>query len=246
MTTLLLTRPAALGAKTADRLTAAGARVLSSPAMTIEACGPERVPVGDAQAVLITSIHGAQLGLPRLAGPGRPVWAVGPATGEAVAATARADGPPPSAIHCAEGDAVSLSGQLIARLDPADGPLLYLAGAVRKPTLEARLAEAGFDVRTVDVYDAHAAEALTAEARTALAEGRVDAVLLYSPRTARIVRDLADRAGVAAALKGVTAVCISPAVADEVAGRVGRIATADSPDEPSLLSALRDAVGLAL
>ena len=72
-----------------------------------------------------------------------------------------------------------------AALDPRAGPILYLSGAETAGDLEGQLAAAGFDCHRVVLYDAVPARDLGAAA-TALRQHEADAVLLYSPRSARI------------------------------------------------------------
>ncbi len=73
----------------------------------------------------------------------------------------------------------------------------------------------------------------------ALNQGIVDFALFFSPRTAAIFVRLADRAGVAEALRPITAISIS-AAADAALGtlRFRERHIAERPDQPSLLAAL--------
>ncbi|HVB15404.1 MAG TPA: uroporphyrinogen-III synthase, partial [Stellaceae bacterium] len=72
-----------------------------------------------------------------------------------------------------------------------------------------------------------------------LREGSVDFALFFSPRTAAIFRDLAERAGLADALASVIALSIS-AAADAALATLGfrERHVAARPDQPSLLAAL--------
>ena len=239
--TVLVVRPAADAEALARRLTPMGIDAIISPVMTIKASGPSEIAVDGAQALLITSVQAVRTGLSRLSGDRRalpPLWAVGDATAEAAKAAGMAD------VRAGPGDAAGLAQALTAYLDPADGPLLYLAGRTRKPDLEAALQAAGFAVDTVPVYDAVPAATLSPEALAALGRGRVDAVLLYSARTARLLGDLAHRCDVAAGLTRASAVCLSPAVAEAAAAIGARTVVAPRPDTAALLSALGDALGL--
>ena len=98
----------------------------------------------------------------------------------------------------------------------------------------------GFVCRREVLYEARAAESLPDSARDALAGGGVDGVLIYSPRTAALFRDLADAAGLGQILAGVTAYCLSANVAAKVGGPWARVAVAEEPTEDSLIEALKE------
>jgi uroporphyrinogen-III synthase len=69
--------------------------------------------------------------------------------------------------------------------------------------------------------------------RTALDEGRLDAVMFFSPRSARLFLTLAQGLPIA----GLTAFCISPATADVLAsGIFAEVRIADRPNQAAMLS----------
>jgi uroporphyrinogen-III synthase len=73
----------------------------------------------------------------------------------------------------------------------------------------------------------------------ALASGIVNFALFFSPRTAAIFVGLAQRAGLAEALRGVTAFSISAAAEAALAGTSFRERwIAETPDQRGLLAAL--------
>ena len=77
--------------------------------------------------------------------------------------------------------------------------------------------------------------ALPREARDALANGELDGVLFYSPRTARLFLERAGEADLTEALKGMDAYCLSKAVAEALAGSGWRkVHVAARPDEAAL------------
>jgi uroporphyrinogen-III synthase len=131
-------------------------------------------------AVIVTSANGAR-GLSRLPGAARlaalPLYAVGHATATAARELGFAD------VRAAGGDADSLAELLGARLQPGDPPLIYAAGRQRKPTLEARLATAGFPLRVIEVYETRSASKLAEAARNGLASGAIQAALHFSRRS---------------------------------------------------------------
>jgi uroporphyrinogen-III synthase len=72
-----------------------------------------------------------------------------------------------------------------------------------------------------------------------LADGLVDFALFFSPRTAAVFARLAEQAGIADAMRWVTAISIS-AAADAALDRLRfrERFVADRPDQPALLTAL--------
>ena len=187
------------------------------------------------QAVLVTSVFGARELARATSERDLPVYAVGDATAEA----ARDAGF--TRVESARGDASALTALVLDRLDPAKGPLLYAAGRVTSGDFPDPLTEAGFEVRRVELYAARPAAALSPETVDALREGSLDLALFFSPRTAatfvRLIRD----AGLADACGRVTALAISPAVADALRPVSWRaVESAASPNQEAML-ALTDA-----
>jgi uroporphyrinogen-III synthase len=88
-------------------------------------------------------------------------------------------------------------------------------------------------------YEAIAAERLSSIAADALREGRLDAALHYSRRSASILLDLAGAVGVKDELIALAHLCLSTdtAVPFRDAG-AGRVTIAERPHEDALLDAL--------
>jgi uroporphyrinogen-III synthase len=85
------------------------------------------------------------------------------------------------------------------------------------------------------LYESKPANAFTLEARTALLSREIDQVVLFSPRTAATFVTLAM--GEAVDTGRMTALCLSPAVADAAGVLTWRaIRIADHPDLPSMLA----------
>jgi len=129
-----------------------------------------------------------------------------------------------------------LAGFIREHLDPKAGPILYLSGAETAGDLEAQLATAGFECRRVVLYDAVPAESLGATG-DALRQGRIDAVLLYSPRSAKIWRGLVEAAGLADRAARVSHLCLSRNVAAALP-EGWKAAVSASPDEAAILRLL--------
>lgn len=235
---VLVTRPREDAAGLVAALEARGHAVLLEPLLTIVPRDDIDWPQGHerAQALLATSANGVRAFARLDARRALPVCAVG----DASAAAARDLGF--EAVTSAAGNVDDLAALVRRRLDPAAGPLLHPAAGRLAGDLQGALAGAGFTVLRAVLYDAVPSAALSAECRRALNDGLIDAVTLFSPRTAASFVSLVAAAGLAGACGRVAAVCLSPAVAEALSGlEWRRIAVAERPDQAALLAVL-DAV----
>ncbi len=229
---VLVTRPEADASRLSARLEAAGHSVIAAPLLDIIFEDADASSFTGFQAILLTSANGARA-LARLS-PKRdtPILSVGDAT----ARTARDLGF--SDVRTAGGDVAALSDLAARTLDPGAGPLLHVAGTVVAGDLKGALEAQGFTVDRIAAYRAEAIGALPAGAVEALRAHALDCALFYSPRTAQIFADLIAAAGLAEALRTVTAACLSPAVRDALQSLPWRrIVVAEMPVEGALLAA---------
>jgi uroporphyrinogen-III synthase len=134
-----------------------------------------------------------------------------------------------------------LAAFIRSALDPKAGPILYLSGAETAGDLEGQLSSAGFACHRAVLYDAVPAESLGA-AQTPLRKGELDAVLLYSPRTARIWLKLADAAGLLPRAAHVRNFCLSANVASVLPEGWARFVP-QTPDEQAMLALLAQTGG---
>lgn len=241
--TVLVTRPAEDAAELSNLLEAAGFGVMPEPLLTIEALTPETGALaGDlegAQALLFTSANGVRAFARLNKARELPAFCVGPSTAEAARLAGFAK------VETAGGDVAALAALVTDSLKPGDGALFHAAGSDLAGDLAGRLEAAGFETRKRALYRAVAAEALSAEARAAIADGAVAAVVLFSPRTARTFAALMTEAGLAERAGGLTAACLSPAVAEALGGLTfHRTVIADRPEAADLVSALSVAEGV--
>ena len=220
---LLITRPSEDAGALKAKLENLGHQVILSPVLAIAPRADVVIPADDYQFVALTSANAVRCltGSPHLARLRHlPVLAVGPQS----AAAARTAGF--SRITEAGGDGTGLARHIIATAKPEAGPVLYLSGHDTASDFTGLLERARFRVRRVIVYDARPAASLAPG--TAEAEG----VLLYSPRSARLWLDLAQRHDIPA--KTMVHYCLSPNIAAILPdGFVTRIAA--RPTEESLL-----------
>ncbi|MGJ0511716.1 uroporphyrinogen-III synthase [Methylocystis sp.] len=229
MKPVLVLRAAEDAARTAGKLHALECVAVISPVLEFVATDAI-IPYGEYDAVIVTSAKGVEF-----AGDARPLRAAPlHAVGEKTAEAARARGFQPDIVA---GNAEAILPLLLERYQrPAR--FLYLAGRDRQNILEAGLRAAGHEVQTVEVYEARAAQSLTAEALAAIAARRVTAALHYSRRSAEIFLQLAQAAGVADALRDMTHVALSEHVAAPLRRRGLETLVAAKPDEEHLLSLL--------
>ena len=231
----LLTRPRPESETLAARLARLGIEALVEPLLTILEIADAKLDPTGVQALVVTSANGARA-LSRVTGGDAaaralPVFAVGQASAEAARAAGFAR------VESAEGDVAALAALLRARLDRADGALLHAAGSVTAGDLPGDLG--GFEVRRAVLYRAEPAASLSGPARAALAAGDLDVVLLYSPRTAATFARLVTAAGLSYACWDLTAMCLSPAVAEALTGLdFRRVEVAPRPEETALLALL--------
>ena len=231
---VLITRPRERAVELARELERRGDTALIEPLLTIEPIGDAVPELHGVQAIVMTSAHA----VPALS-PGAkalPIFAVGDAT----AAAARAAGC--EIVISAGGAAADLASLITARCRPSGGALLHLSGAQVSEGLAEPLAEAGFALSRQVVYRAVAADALTPATVEALAARQLDAVLLFSPRTARIFVELIGRHGLRGSITRIAAICLSAAVAQPCREIVwGAVHVAARPELGALLEALEAA-----
>lgn len=233
----LVTRPRADAAALAQALAARGIEPVLEPLLAIRQAPDAAALLAGLlpgiQALLFTSANGLRAFAQASSRRDIAVLAVGDATAQAARDAGFVD------IESAEGDVADLADLVVARRDPAQGALLHAAASTVAGDLSGRLAQAGFEVRRVQLYDAIPAEALSGATTRALSQGEIGAALFFSPRTAATFVTLARRAGIADLLGASVAVALSPAVAKALAELAWRrIATAAAPNEAALFAAL--------
>lgn len=229
---VLITRPEGDAGPLAGAVRSRGLDPVLAPLLEIVETG-EDVALEGIQAVLLTSANGARA--LAHATPRRDLRVL--AVGDATAGAARLAGF--GNVTSADGDAESLAALAREACDPQAGPLLHAAGRDLAGDLAGMLESSGFTVRRTVLYRAETVTDLPEAARAALAGGALGAALFFSPRTAQTFVTLAEQAGVGAACRAVSAICLSGAIADAV-GRLdwAEIRIAARPDVDSLLACL--------
>ncbi len=228
---LLVTRPQEDAEDLSDQLRARGDEPVLEPLLIIEPVAAPDLDLDDVQALLATSANGTRA---LAAADGRrdiPLFAVGDATARAAVAAGY------QRIESAGGDVDDLARLIIARLDPADGVLLHGAASTLAGDLAGGLGEAGFAYRRAILYRARARDSLSAETIRSLADGSIDGILFFSPRTGSSFVTLAAAADLTEACGRLAAFCLSPAVANAI-GSIdwGAVHISEHPDQASLLA----------
>jgi uroporphyrinogen-III synthase len=102
----------------------------------------------------------------------------------------------------------------IAQDIAAQSDLLYLASDETRVDVAALLAAADLRVHSHIAYHARAESKLTADLRSALTNGQLAAVTLFSPHTASLVAALLQQHGLAEKARDIHAYCLSLPVAE--------------------------------
>jgi uroporphyrinogen-III synthase len=230
---VLVTRPQHDALETADILTARGHQPLVAPLLSVTYRDGPALDLSGVQAILATSANGIRALARRIGRRDVPVFAVGPRTAHAASEAGFHH------VKNADGDATILAKAVPGWIAAGVGTLLYASGSEGDAALAKELSAVGFRIRTENLYDVAAVERLPAVAHDALSNAGLDAVLLYSPRSARIFTDLVVRAGLGDAASNLTGICISRAAAANLAALNMRdIRVAQRPNQLSLLHCL--------
>lgn len=239
---ILLTRPEAAALSLQEKLTARGHQVALAPVLSIEPIefSLNREGPGDPGGILLTSASAAPA-LGKMASAGLPKDTIIYAIGSTSADAARRAGF--ENIVSADGDRRVFRELIAARHDPASGHLLHLSGQHRAGDLVAELQALGLQATGLRVYEAVAATHLPAHIRDLIGAGKIETVLFFSPRSAKIFVSLAGSpaqdSGLGEALSGMTAVCLSAAVAAAAApGGWKRLVVAGALNEAAMIEAL--------
>lgn len=176
---IIVTRPEDDARPLRTKLEARGHSVTIVPLLRIVAREGIDIPDLDYQLAVATSANGIRSLVANDHVKAIRMLTVGPqslkAAQEAGFARAEAEG----------GDVKGLVAHIAAQFRPEGGPILYLSGAETSGDLQGSLQDLGFEVDRVTLYDARPATDLGAAA-SLLRQHRADAVMLYSPRTARV------------------------------------------------------------
>jgi uroporphyrinogen-III synthase len=209
-----------------------GLRVLSWPAVSVDAADPDALhaALADIAAfgwIVFASRHAVAAVLERL--PAAPAGLRVAAVGEATALTLRQRGWP---VHLVppEANAAALITAFAAQWSPADNGvrILYPASSRALPTIAAGLTQLGAQVSQVEAYRTTAAGLDLEECRAWIARGEIGAVTFTSPSAvAELAQALGD-ADFERLLLSAAAVAIGRTTARELSSRGHAAVVAES------------------
>jgi uroporphyrinogen-III synthase len=230
---VLVTRPQPDARETANLLKMRGHQAIVAPLLSVNYRDGPEIDLSGAHAILATSANGVRAIARRTQRRDLQVFAVGPQTARIASEAGFHQ------VKSADGDARALAGAVSGWAVPEQGCLVHACGLEGDGALASALIAAGFRVRTEILYEVGEVDALPSVAHDALANAGLDAVLLYSPRSARVFAELVDHAGLGGAASKLIAACISPAAASNLARLNMRdIRVAQRPNQSSLLDCL--------
>jgi uroporphyrinogen-III synthase len=224
---IILTRPLEDAAPLADKLRKLGHVPIITPLLKIEARQNISVPPKQYQAICLTSANAIRVMGSIDAIENIPVFAVGQQSEQ----MANDKGFVQVSAH--GGEVIGLHRFLIGHLKPEDGPLLYLSGAETSGDMQGRLQDSGFVVDRIITYDAVKSSLadFTDEIESA------EAVLLYSPRTAKLWATEIETLKLTYVACRIKHICLSANVAANLPQSWPR-AIAAAPTESALLALL--------
>ena len=230
---LLVTRPREQAEELTNKLHAHGIEVWVEPMLRIVHHTSTKFNLNNCQAVLVTSVNGAESLAKATTSRDVKMYAVGDVTAKNLLHHGFHD------VSSADGNAGDLAELVENDVDPSEGALLHVGGTNSSGRLENRLSQGGYTVYRIALYGTVGASSFSTELRSAMVNGEIDGVLFFSPETARIFVSLMLGALCEKTLVNMTAFCLSAAVA-EAANRVpwGGLVVCDRPNASSLLTAV--------
>ncbi|HUO99809.1 MAG TPA: uroporphyrinogen-III synthase [Rhizomicrobium sp.] len=230
---ILITRPKEDAERFAEAARARGHEAVCAAVLSVHFYEGPELTLDGVSAVLATSANGVRAFARRTDNRELPVFTVGPQTADAAKRAGF------ERVECADGDAETLAAAVTGWVKPEDGVLLHAASADNDGKVKALLVEEGYTVDITALYDIIPAYKLPEAAREPLARGTLDAVVVFSQRSAQTLRDCIVRARLAHACKRVGAACMSRQTAEGLAPLEFRaVAVAAHPNQDGLLDCL--------
>ncbi len=224
---IIITRPVEDSELLAEKLRVLGHSVSVLPMITIVPRVDVKIPTKSYQAICLTSANGVRSIGVTAALKACPVIAVGPHSLQAAIDAGFTN------VSAQGGDVEGLATYVKQKYDPQSGPMLYISGSETSGDLEGKLTAAGFSVDRVVTYDAVPSSLSGHEAP--IKQG--DAVMLYSPRSAKIWQAEILRLKLQALAEKMVHYCLSANVAASLP-QSWPIVIAKTPTEASILAAL--------
>ena len=233
---ILISRPQEDAARLAELLRARGHEPLCASLLSVRCFDGPELTFESISAIVVTSANGVRALARRTERRDLRIFTVGPQTADAAKKAGFDD------VECADGDATTLAEKVLGWVGPQEGVLLHAASADTEGQLKTLLAEEGYTVDEIVLYEVVAIHKLPEIAREAIVYHALDAAVVFSPRSGQALRDCILRAGLAEACKSIAAICISPATAaalEPLAFR--RVIVAERPNQAAMLDAVEQA-----
>jgi len=232
MPNILLTRPKDRSEAFAKEIEQYGWTSTIWPLLRIRPLLAEAIIPQEGQSLIFTSVNAVEA-MPKPVPTQAPAICVGAAT----AAAARSRGI--TSITDVSGDAHKLVETLLAR-EPQR--YLHIRGAKTRGDIAASLTHAGNPTDEIIAYEAVASDHAPGKIDTAIMAGKIDAIALFSPRSAAILARLA-KVEWFSRLSTATVFAISPATAEPVRDMgFAKMVVAEEPNGSAMRAAICSAV----
>lgn len=238
MVTVLVTRPRTSSENFAQELKRHGYEGLIEPMLSIEALATPMPDIRGIQAMMITSgnaLEALEAGghtISELAG--FPCFCVGPRTAEKARAAGFRD------VHSAAGDGTELAQLIGGTLEGKGGPVLHISGQDIDSKAQDELARLGHKVVPWPVYIAEPSSNLAEPTIRLLEQRKLDAIVVFSVRTAQVLKALLAQNALEACCAGLTAIGLSETVAEALKPLPWRkLAVAARPTEEAVIECLK-------
>jgi len=237
MSSILITRPLAKAEETARDIVMLGFNSMISPVLDVEPVSFEMPDASGCGGLLFTSAHGVECFVDQLEAQSPFYDVIAYCVGDHTAQAARQAGF--ENVMSASGEVDDLVDMVVR--DPASLPYLHVRGKHVSAPLHVLLGACDVQVNIVQVYDTVFAPAFSEDALQAFRLGHIQAVMLYSSRSAESFAALVDRHDLAGALASVKVLSISDAVLGYVQSYPWMAKyVAKKPDRSSLYALLQD------
>ena len=207
---VLLTRPVERVPATVSALAAHRIAAISDPMLAVEPIRDVTIQLRQCQALLVTSVTAAELLSSIISDRLGRVYAVGAATAGKLLGGGFQN------VKSADGDVWALFDLVKRCSDPLGGRLFHVGGEDITGNLVHNLCAFGFRAEHIVAYRVQEAVAFAEHTLLAFEKGEVEAVLFFSPRSARAFARVFGLQKCPVALKSVSAFCLSLTVAGEI------------------------------
>ena len=224
---IIITRPAEDAGPLSEKLVALGHQPIICAVLQIVPRSAITIPQRPYQAICLTSANAVRV-LESIENiKSIPLLAVGPQSKHAALNKGFSN------VLAEGGDVLGLHNFIVKNIQPQDGPLLYISGSETSGDLEGKLKKSGFDVDRIITYQAKPQSLAGQEHKIKSA----DAVVLYSPRSAKLWVDEIKRLQLETSVLRIKHICLSANVAANLPQSWLK-ATAETPTEMSVLALL--------